>query len=118
GENDGNPQTQGDPSWQPFLNAPNYPEFTSGANGAVGALTRMLELYFGTDRVVFTVASTNANAKPKIRTYTRLSGLASDTVEVRIYQGLHFRSADEVARKQGRQVADWAFGHVLRPIGG
>lgn len=30
----------GDPSWQPFLNTPNYPECTSGANGAVGALTR------------------------------------------------------------------------------
>lgn len=118
GENDGNPQTQGDPSWQPFLNTPNYPEYTSGANGAVGALTRMLELYFGTDRVVFTVVSTNANAKPKMRTYTRFSDLAWDTVNVRIYQGLHFRSADEVARAQGRLVAEWAFGHALRPIGG
>ena len=118
GENDGNPQTQGDPNWQPFLNTPNYPEYTSGANGAAGALTRMLELYFGTDRMVFTVVSTNANAKPKMRTYTRLSDLASDIVNVRIYQGVHFRSADEVARKQGRQVADWVFGHVLQPIGG
>jgi hypothetical protein len=117
GENDGNPKTQGDPNWQPFLNTPNYPEYSSGANNAAGALTRMLELYFGTDRMVFTVVSTNANAKPKTRTYTRFSDLSWDTVNVRIYQGVHFRSADEVGRTQGRLVAEWAFGHVLRPIG-
>jgi hypothetical protein len=116
GENDGNPQTQGDPNWQPFLNNPNYPEYSSGANSAAGALTRMLELYFGTDRMTYTVISTNPNATPNTRTYNRFSDLSWDTVNVRIYQGVHFRTADEVGRKQGRQVAEWAFRHVLRPI--
>jgi hypothetical protein len=116
GENDGNPQTQGDPNWQPFLNTPNYPEYTSGANNAGGALTRMLELYFGTDRMSFTVVSANPQAAPNRRTYNRLSDLSWDIVDVRIYQGIHFRTADEVARKQGRQVAEWVFGHVLQPI--
>src|SRR5215469_6135596 len=40
GENDGNAATAGDPSWQPFLNTPPYPDYTSGANGVTGALTR------------------------------------------------------------------------------
>src|SRR5690242_14534531 len=31
GENDENAATAGDPSWQPFLNTPPYPEYTSGA---------------------------------------------------------------------------------------
>jgi len=35
----------------------------------------------------------------------------------RIYQGIHFRFADVEARKQGRHVAQWAFGHFLRPLG-
>ena len=35
GENDGNPRTEGDPQWQPFLNTPNYPDYTSGANTTV-----------------------------------------------------------------------------------
>ena len=118
GENDGNPQTQGDPNWQPFLNTPNYPEYTSGANNMAGALTRMLELYFGTDRMSFTVVSTNPSAAPKTRTYNRFSDLSWDTVDVRIYQGIHFRTADEVGRKQGRQVAEWVFGHVLQPLEG
>ena len=29
GNNDGNPATLGDPAWQPFLNTPPYPDYTS-----------------------------------------------------------------------------------------
>lgn len=116
GENDGNPQTAGDPNWQPFINTPNYPEYSSGANAVASALTRILELHFGTDELSFTVVSTNPQAVPNTRTYHHLSDLALDTVNVRIYQGVHFRTADEVGRRQGRQVANWVFRHVLRPI--
>jgi hypothetical protein len=38
--------------------------------------------------------------------------MASDMVNVRIYHGVHFRSADQAGREQGTQVADWVFGHV------
>jgi hypothetical protein len=76
----------------------------------------MLELYFGTDRMSFTVVSTNPQAAPNTRTYNRFSDLSWDTVDVRIYQGVHFRTPDEVGRTQGRQVAEWVFGHVLQPI--
>jgi hypothetical protein len=116
GDDDNNPRTAGDPAWQPLINTPNYPDWTSGANNAVGALTRMLELFFGTDKITFTVFSQHPLANPNTRTYHRFSDLSWDTVEVRILQGIHFRSADEEGRKQGRQVAQWAFGHVLRPI--
>ena len=116
GDNDGNPRTEGDPQWQPFLNTPNYPDYTSGANTTAGALTRMLELYFRTDRMTFTVVSPNPQAVPNTRTYHRFSDLSWDTVNVRIYQGIHFRTADEVGRTQGRQVAEWVFRHVLQPI--
>ena len=42
--------------------------------------------------------------------------MAEDVVDVRIYQGIHFRTADEVARKQGRRVAEWVFERFLRPL--
>jgi hypothetical protein len=50
------------------------------------------------------------------RTYNRFSDAAQDVVNARIYEGIHFRFADEVARKQGRQVARWAFKNFLRPL--
>jgi hypothetical protein len=110
GDNDGNPNTVGDPSWLPFLATPAYPEYSSGANNLTGAMTRTLELLLG-DRTTFSVFSTPANTT---KTYNRFSDMADDVVEVRIYQGIHFRSADEVARRQGTRAADWAVSHFLR----
>ena len=112
GENDGNPATAGDPSWQPFLNTPPYPEYTSGANNVTAALTRTLALFFGKDDITFTVTSDHPKATQKTRTYGRFSDMASDMVNVRIYHGVHFRFADQAGREQGTQVADWAFAHV------
>jgi len=75
-------------------------------------MTRTLELFLG-DRVTFTVTSTPANTS---QTYNRFSDMADDVVNVRIYQGIHFRTADEVARRQGTRSADWAFSHFLRLV--
>jgi len=112
GENDGNAATAGDPSWQPLLNTPPYPEYSSGANNVTGALTRSLALFFGKDDVTFTVTSDYPQATQKTRSYARFSDMASDMVNVRIYHGIHFRFGDEAARAQGTKVADWVFGHV------
>lgn len=116
GEDDGNPATEGDPNWQPLINTPNYPDYTSGANIITGTITRMLALFFGTDRMTFTVTSTVAQAVPNTRTYSRFSDAADDVVDARILLGIHFRFADTAARQQGRQIANWAFKHFLRPV--
>ena len=39
GDNDGNPDTVGDPTWLPFIAKPAYPEYTSGANNLTGAIS-------------------------------------------------------------------------------
>ena len=114
GESDGNPRTAGDATWLPQIATftPPYPEYPSGANNLTGAMTRTLERFFG-DKVTFSVFSTPVN---KTITYNRFSDMADDVVNVRIYQGIHFRTADEVARRHGTRVADLAFSHFLRPL--
>jgi hypothetical protein len=117
GETDGNPATIGDPMWQSLINNPNYPDYTSGANSVTGAMTRTLELFFGTDKVFFEVTSLAPLAVKKTRTYHRFSDAARDVVDARVYLGIHFRFADVAARTQGRRVADWTFNHFLLPVG-
>ena len=118
GNNDGNPWTEGDPGWSPLITTPNYPEYTSGANSFTGAVTRVLQLFFDTDHMPFSVTTTNtAPTMQDTRTYNRFSGAADDVVEARILEGIHFRTADEVGRKQARQVASYAFKNYLRPLG-
>jgi hypothetical protein len=116
GDNDGNSRTAGDPDWQPLINNPNYPDYTSGANNLTGAMTRILSLFFGTDKFTFSLTSNFPLAVQKTRTYERFSDAAQDVVDVRVYQGIHFRFADAAARRQGRQVANWAFKHFLQPV--
>jgi hypothetical protein len=64
----------------------------------------------------FIVRTTNAAAIQQTRTYSRFSDAAQDVVDARIYEGIHFRFADEDARNQGRHVAEWVFGHFLKPL--
>lgn len=112
GDSDGNPRTAGDPTWLPLITTPAYPDYTSGANNFTSAFMRTLMHLFG-DRTTFIVTSTPVN---QTKTYHRFSDLARDMVDVRVYQGVHFRAADEVARRQGMRSADWAFSHFLRPL--
>jgi hypothetical protein len=114
GEDDGNPRTDGDPLWLPLFNDPPYPDYTSGANSITAATMRTLSLFFGSDTETFS-ATTTVAGEPA-RTYTRFSAVADVVVNARVYMGIHFRFADEVARRQGEKAADWAFDHVLKPL--
>jgi hypothetical protein len=113
---DGNPHTAAEATWQPLINTPNYPDYTSGANCVAGAMTRTLELFFGTDRVTFDVTTAVPQAVLKTRTYRRFSDAAADMVEARILLGIHFRFADVAGRTQGRRAADWAVNHYLTAV--
>ena len=115
GDADGNPKTVGDPKWTSLYNAPNYPDYTSGANNVSAATTTILQHLFG-DKVDFTLFSNAAGAVP--REYTRFSDVARDVVDARIFMGIHFRFADTTALRQGTHVANWTFSRLLRPIGG
>lgn len=116
GDNDGNSRTAGDANWQPLINTPNYPDYTSGANVVSGAMTRTLALFFGRDKMTFEVTSLAPQVVQKTRTYNRFSEAADDVVDARIYLGIHFRFADVAARTQGTRVAQWAFDHFLLPL--
>jgi hypothetical protein len=128
GDTDGNPGTVPDPSWTPFIQSghfpagsqnPAYPDYVSGANGLTGAFVTSLQLFFRTDWLDFEVfkavpASVAICTNP--RTFHRLSDAAQEVVDARILLGIHFRTADEEARRLGTRVAVWAFTRTLRPV--
>jgi hypothetical protein len=116
GDNDGNPNTVGEPGWTPYIATPPYPEYSSGANCLAASILTTLQLHFGTDEFNFSVLSPVANVATNPRPYQRFSDAMQDVVDVRIYQGIHFRSADEAGRRQGARVAQWAFMKFLRPV--
>jgi hypothetical protein len=110
GDDDGNPKTAGDPSWTSAVANPPYPEHSSGYNCSTGALMEIGESYFGQGRTIFTLVHPNGT----MRTYEHFRDVCDDTIDARIYQGIHFRSADEQGVQIGRDVARWVDKHVLR----
>ncbi len=78
-----------------------------------GAVTKTLELFFGRDNISFDAHEQLRRLPSRSRAPTRsFSAASQQVVNVRIWQGIHFRFADVEARKQGRAVAKY----VLRPL--
>jgi len=77
---------------------------------------RTLGLFFGDESFTFTVTSAVPQVVQKTRT-TPASRMWRRMWSKRgSYWASHFRFADTVARRQGKQAADWAFSHILRPF--
>ncbi len=112
-DEDGNPATAADPTWEPLLPNPAYPDYTSGLNGVIGSATRALTRVLGTDRIDLTMSSPTTNTT---RTYELADQLCADAVDGRVWVGLHFRFADVAARAQGEQVADWAMDRYFKAM--
>jgi hypothetical protein len=116
GDADGNPWTRGDASWTPLIQTPPYPDYSSGANCLTAAITSVLRDFFKTDKVPVSIWTTSSGVTTNPRTFSRLSALEREMVDVRIWQGIHFRTAEVVGRAQGARIGHWTYKNYLRPI--
>jgi hypothetical protein len=115
-DQDGNPDTQADPNWRPLINTPNFPEYTSGHTTSSTAVTEILENFFGTKQLEFTITTANGLANPKTHTYSNLSDAIKDVGYARVYAGIHFRTADVHGVTLGSRIAKHTFKHYLRAV--
>ena len=53
------------------------------------------------------VAATSVTAPGSVHTYTRWSQIVEETIDGRVWEGVHFRFSDEIAAQVGQQVAAW-----------
>ena len=73
-----------------FLPTPPYPDQPSGYNCLTSSMMHTAKRFFG-DQMTFTVERTPGGTA---RTYTRFTDVVKDTIDARIYLGIHFRTAD------------------------
>jgi hypothetical protein len=116
GANDGNPSTVGDPGWTPLIATPPYPEHASGYNCGTSAFMHTAKAFFGAKKVAFTVART-PDASAVKRSYEQFTDVVDDTIDARVYQGIHFRAADVQGAEIGKDVAHWLDKHYFKPVG-
>ncbi|WP_200304602.1 vanadium-dependent haloperoxidase [Streptomyces adelaidensis] len=111
-DTDGNPATEADPSWEPLLNTPPYPEYMGGHCANDGAAMAVLDRLTGGDidlRMSSTVTGTT-------RTYTRSADFNRDVIDARVWSGIHFRTADVVGSDIGRRIGELALDHYFKKL--
>jgi hypothetical protein len=101
-ESDGNPATEADPDWVPLVDTPPYPEHPSGWNCYSGAHVGALMEFFGTDEMAYQISNPGI---PEPRSYTSFSQGLQEGIDLRIYQGIHFRNGDVQGAEMGQQAA-------------
>ena len=117
GDNDGNDDTVGDPTWEPML-----------ADAAVSGPHLRLQLRLlgihvrrrrllrrGTDRLQRRQDRARRTRRdPRVRAFT---DVVDDTIDARVFQGLHFRAADVQGAEIGANVAEWVATNYFQPAG-
>jgi hypothetical protein len=111
-DEDGNPDTEPDPSWTALITAP-YPETPSGHCSLSGTQLEVLQMFFG-DRTGFDV--TSARFPGEVRHFDRFSDALKELIEARIWAGLHFRTADIHGKILGRKIAHYMARHYFQPL--
>jgi hypothetical protein len=99
-----------DETWQPLLQTPPFPEYTSGHSVISTAAATVLTDQFGSE---FSFAdSTEMEYGLPVRSFSSFNEAAAEAAISRLYAGIHYRVAIEEGIIQGRKVGE----HVIRKV--
>lgn len=99
--NDGNPLTNSDPTWQPYLTTPPVPDYPSTHTVLGAAAAEVLIELFG-DAVRFT--ATSLTLPGVTRHFKGFATAARENGLSRVYAGIHFPHAVRDGHRQGQSV--------------
>jgi hypothetical protein len=114
GATDGNPKTEADPDFMPFIVTPCFPSYPSnhgsGSNGGAEVLRRL----YGEGGHSITVSNP---ADPNIVLhYTSFKQITDDISDARVYGGIHFRTDQTAGTRLGRAVGKAVYKNNLRAV--
>jgi hypothetical protein len=108
-----NPHMVPAPDFIPLMMTPAFPSYTSGHSTFSAAASRILEHFFGTDDIEFTV--TSEGLPGAVRTFKKLSDCRKEIGMSRVWGGIHVMSDNLAGQTAGLQIADWVFANALQP---
>lgn len=115
GDLDGNPKTEPDPTWTALSGIPPYPDHPSGYNCITGAFMHTAADFFGKKPLTFDMVRIVAGEPNQTRTYRQFTDVIDDTIDARVYIGIHFRAPDVQGAEIGKDVARWLDKNFFRP---
>ncbi len=113
GDTDGNPKTEPDPSYVPFVVTPCFPSYPSNHGSAANAAAEVLRRLYGEAGHSMTIS--NPAVPNIVLQYTSFKQITDDISDARVYGGIHFRTDQEAGADLGRAVGAVVYKNNLRP---
>jgi hypothetical protein len=114
GETDGNPRTEADPNYVPFITTPCFPSYPSNHGSAANAAAEVLRRIYG--EAAHSITLTNPTVPSIVLQYTSFKQITDDISDARVYGGIHFRTDQEAGADLGRAVGTAVYKNNLRPV--
>jgi hypothetical protein len=121
GDADGNPKTEPDIDFSPFMSSlpgslgitPCFPSYPSAHATASYAARRVVQEIWGGGSHSIDLFAPALNLTLY---YTSLKQITDDIDDARVYSGIHFRFDQDAGAKQGWRIGGYVHGNLLRPV--
>jgi hypothetical protein len=112
GDTDGNPKTDPDPSFAPFVTTPCFPSYPSNHGSAANGAAEILRRIYGEGGHFITLSNP---ALPNIvLQYTTFDQITDDISDARVYGGIHFRTDQAAGERLGKAIGNAVYKNNLR----
>ena len=105
-DEDNNPDTIADATWEPLLDTPPFPDYISGHSAFGGAASAILARFFG-DNTSFDIPSQELPGVS--RSYGSFSQAANENADSRLFGGVHIDAANVDGVSVGQDVGNFVF---------
>ena len=114
GDTDGNPKTDPDPNFLPFVVTPCFPSYPSNHASASYGGAEVLRRLYGEGGHSITLS--NPAVPTIILQYTTFKQITDDVDDARVYGGIHFRTDQDAGGRLGRSVGIAVYMNNLRTV--
>jgi hypothetical protein len=91
-------------SWSPLIATPRHPEYPSGHAGFGGTAEVVLRA-LSSPEPQGTVSAASSTDGGAVHSWSSWAQITNETIDARVWEGVHFRFSDEVGAQLGREVA-------------
>ena len=116
GDTDGNPKTDADPSWAPFVLTPCFPSYPSNHGSAANSAAEILRRIYGEGGHSMTLS--NPTVPDIVLQYTTFRQITDDISDARVYGGIHFRTDQVAGARLGDAIGKAVYKNNLRRMHG
>jgi hypothetical protein len=115
GDEDDNPATERDATWQPIDNTPMHPEYPCAHCIISGAVASAIEAQLGTADIP-EVTMTSPTAPGATHRWANIRDYNKEVSQARIWAGFHYRFSTRVGQDMGRKIGEYVVKNLMQPV--